>query len=166
MGNSNFYFEYEKFNKRINLCLLETDIHSFDNLFELAAKSMKKVEEVRLGLIYKLMNLCIKTGIIILEQLSFYDIMKSITLLICINKSSISKFNYSFNLNNPYLKVNENETKDLLEIVNCYNYFLEYVYERIDGIEVIEKELTTIFQKIKSKHTDKSLLDRFEKDQK
>ncbi len=166
MGNSIFYFEYEKFNKKINLCLLDTDVHSFDNLFELAAKSMKKVEEIRIGLIYKLLNLCIKTGVIILEQLSFYDIMKSITYMICMNKNSISKFNYSFNINNPYLRVNEGEDKEILEVVNCYNFFLEFVYERFECLDIISKELNELYHKIKNKYSDKSLLDRFEKDQK
>ncbi len=167
MGNTNYKYDNIKLSNKINLQLIEVNLNVFENFFDLALKAMQKIEELRLYLAFKWTSLCIKSGVITLENPIFESIIKAIIWRLIGEFIKLKEEDFAFSLKSPYLTVNlSQENKDIKEIVDSYNYFLEFIDERYPSIEHIEQEINSIYFKIVNKRNDKSIFNRLDKEQK
>lgn len=157
-----------RIDKKISLVLQEVDIHSLNNLFESAVKTMKKIEEIRQLLSYKWSSLLIKTGCIVLKNPSFDSIIKSITWKLASEYYTVIQDYFKFSVIPPYLTFNnEIESNDeFILIKNTYNEFIEFINERNTNVIPLEKEITSIYFRIKNKLGDRNLYSNMDNNRK
>lgn len=153
----------------ISLQVVEVEINSFNTLFYQTSIILRKIEEIRWFISYKLNELAIKTGIIVIENPTIKDMIKSILWKLAI---SVDKLENSYKVlkDSPYVEVNltnraisDKNKNDLIEVEEKIVFFFDYYNNNISTLLDLEERLVDYHTNINKKLNNKTEFVNYDK---